>query len=306
MYLTRYGITRLACVMGLCALPLWVSTAQGQTLGGLMSHVEIGVTGNQVLIYKDDPALIPAMIGPDAFEAPFSVLNGKGYNAQFGWTALFPFDLHGDLVWVRVVDQSDGLQTFEGGWAQDSGTGIPDPQDQSMIPIFNTFGASDIWSWSGSMTHNWYAATEPGDYFATYEVYVGDALGTMNTTYTPAQVTFEFTNAIQTLYGDLNSDGYVGLDDLQIILDNWNQTTTQGDPLTGDPSGDGYVGLDDLGPLLDNWNAGTPPLPPPDVVSAVPEPATGLVWIGVAMGIAACRRRNVRFLSPGKRAGVRA
>ncbi len=302
MLRARTAIGR-ATLFALCVLLLAGSRTHGQTLGGLMSHVQIGVTGGQVLVFKDDPGLIPEMIGPDAFDAPFSVLNGKGYNAQFGWTALFPFDLHGDLIWIRVIEQSEGLQTFEGGWAEDNGTGIPDPNDQSMIPIFETFGSTDIWSWSGSMTHNWYAVTEPGEYSATYEVYVGDASGAINTAYTPAQVTFDFTNTIQTLIGDLNTDGFVGLDDLDIVLANWNQTTIQGDPLTGDPTGDGYVGLDDLDMVLGNWNAGTPP----DVDAfVIPEPVSGVVWLGCLLSVTVRGRRCSSPLPPQERVGVRA
>ncbi len=59
--------------------------------------------------------------------------------------------------------------------------------------------------------------------------------------------------------GDLNKDGYVGLDDLDIVLENWNQTVAPGSYYSGDPTGDGYVGLDDLDIVLNNWNAGTPP-----------------------------------------------
>ncbi len=69
------------------------------------------------------------------------------------------------------------------------------------------------------------------------------------------------------LQGDLNGDGFVGLDDLDIVLTNWNQNVTpDSEP---DPSGDGFVGLDDLDIVLNNWNKGTPP-----TVSVVPEPAT--------------------------------
>ena len=79
------------------------------------------------------------------------------------------------------------------------------------------------------------------------------------------------------LPGDLNGDGYVGLDDLDLILNNWNQSVTIGDPLLGDVSGpsgnpDGYVGLDDLDVVLINWNAGTPPalnIPEPSVIATL-------------------------------------
>jgi hypothetical protein len=62
------------------------------------------------------------------------------------------------------------------------------------------------------------------------------------------------------LDGDLNVDGFVGQDDQNIVLANWNQTVTPpGDWLKGDPSGDGYVGDDDLNRVLGNWGEGIPP-----------------------------------------------
>lgn len=79
-----------------------------------------------------------------------------------------------------------------------------------------------------------------------------------------------------TLTGDLDGDGFVGLDDLDIILNNWNLSIPPGDPLA-DPTGDSFVGLEDLDLVLQNWNAGTPPAGG----SAVPEPASAaLVGMG--------------------------
>ncbi len=62
------------------------------------------------------------------------------------------------------------------------------------------------------------------------------------------------------LTGDLDGDGFVGINDLNVVLGNWNQNVTQGDLLSGDPSDDGFVGIDDLNIVLGNWNAGTPPV----------------------------------------------
>ena len=81
------------------------------------------------------------------------------------------------------------------------------------------------------------------------------------------------------LPGDLNGDGYVGLDDLQIVLGRWNTTTFAGVWSLGDPSGDGYVGLDDLQPVLDHWNEGT--LPAVSAQTPIPEPwsAAGILTL---------------------------
>lgn len=69
--------------------------------------------------------------------------------------------------------------------------------------------------------------------------------------------------------GDLDGDGFVGVADLDIVLNNWNSTTP---PIAGDPSGDGFVGIADLDMVLGSWNAGTA------TPVALPEPAMlGLV-----------------------------
>ena len=78
------------------------------------------------------------------------------------------------------------------------------------------------------------------------------------------------------LPGDLDGDGFVGINDLNIVLANWNQNVPPANPLA-DPSGDGFVGIDDLNAVLGNWNAGTPPNS-----NAVPEPASiALLTMGV-------------------------
>jgi polysaccharide biosynthesis protein PslG len=88
--------------------------------------------------------------------------------------------------------------------------------------------------------------------------------------------------------GDLNGDGFVGVDDLNIVLSAWNQTVNTGDFLAGDPSGDGFVGVDDLNVVLANWNSGTPPSA--DASNTVPEPTSMLVLVGLGLITAAKRR----------------
>jgi hypothetical protein len=90
------------------------------------------------------------------------------------------------------------------------------------------------------------------------------------------------------LPGDLDNDGFVGITDLNIVLGNWNQNVTTGDPLSGDPSGDGFVGIEDLNTVLGNWNAGTPP-----TESVIPEPGVSTLLL---IGSLTLLRRNNRHV----------
>ena len=75
-------------------------------------------------------------------------------------------------------------------------------------------------------------------------------------------------DTLYTLPGDLNLDGFVGLDDIDIVLANWNTTVTPGNILQGDPTADGYVGLTDLDVILNNWNATPGSITPASVTPA--------------------------------------
>ena len=78
--------------------------------------------------------------------------------------------------------------------------------------------------------------------------------------------------------GDLNLDGFVGIEDLNMVLGNWNTDTGIFDPPVGDSNGDGFVGIEDLNWVLSNWNAGVPP-----VAVVAPEPSSlTLLLIGPA------------------------
>jgi len=101
---------------------------------------------------------------------------------------------------------------------------------------------------------------------------------------------FTFELATPFLDGDLDHDGFVGIDDLNRVLGSWNLTVPAGNQVQGDITGDGFVGVDDLNLILGNWNVGSPP--PAEALANVPEPGVGLCLF--VASVAACSRRNMR------------
>jgi hypothetical protein len=89
------------------------------------------------------------------------------------------------------------------------------------------------------------------------------------------------------LTGDLNLDGFVGIEDLNTILGNFNAGAAFPDYPTGDVTGDRFVGIEDLNWVLGNFNAGTPPAP--GFATTVPEPSAACV---VSVGSLALLRRD--------------
>lgn len=65
------------------------------------------------------------------------------------------------------------------------------------------------------------------------------------------------------LLGDLNGDGFVGIEDLDILLANWGQAVPVGLGIFGDANGDGVVNTADLQIVISQWGMGTRPVTPP-------------------------------------------
>jgi hypothetical protein len=74
------------------------------------------------------------------------------------------------------------------------------------------------------------------------------------------------------LLGDTDLDGNVGTQDLNNVLNTWNQSNPANNPLIADLNNDGFIGIADLNQVLIAWNADV--RPPQPAVSTVPEPAT--------------------------------
>jgi hypothetical protein len=127
----------------------------------------------------------------EAYTPPTDVLNGKGYSLQFGWQISGIWSPPaGTNICVQMLNQTPGLETYQGGRR-------PVLQTRTYAPLFGTAGSDTIWHWPPPhmMCHNWYAASNPGSYEATYNVYLGDANGVPNTAYGSANVTLSWTYA---------------------------------------------------------------------------------------------------------------
>ena len=149
-------------------------------------------------------------------------------------------------------------------------------------PGFDIFGVllNDAFTWlsNGDELYGSYQLTlDPGDLFGfrveTVDGVKGAGVGTI----------YRFR-----VLGDLDGDGYVGIDDLNLVLGYWNQTVEAGNWSLGDPTGDAFVGIDDLNEVLGNWIAGTPP----DIAANIPEPGT-LILLAICglSGVGRCRGR---------------
>ncbi len=100
---------------------------------------------------------------------------------------------------------------------------------------------------------------------------------------------FTFELATPFLDGDLDHDGFVGINDLNRVLAHWNETVPEGNQVRGDSNGDGFVGIDDLNVVLGNWNVGTPPA---GVGTDIPEPVTGAMLL-LSVSLFSLRRPRI-------------
>lgn len=140
-----------------------------------MEHIMISMDGSNNLTAHvstdaDHPVLMRRFPG-EHYDGAASALDNQYYTDQYGWMLdAFIDPGAGNSIWVQLVTQTDGLETYEGGMRSMIAM-------HSFDPIFTT-GASDTsWQWSGTMTHNWYAAADLGDYSATYSVFIADDRG---------------------------------------------------------------------------------------------------------------------------------
>jgi len=152
--------------------------AQTPQMGGPMKHLMVHLHGTMLHVHIDESVPTPIMLNyGESYAGNASVLDGKMYNAQYGWMVEgFWAPPAGSFLWIEQISATPGLEVYGGGAF-------------GFAPIFGTDGSSPRIQWNGMMLHNWYAATTPGVYEATYNVYFGDASGMPTPGFQPDQVT---------------------------------------------------------------------------------------------------------------------
>lgn len=142
--------------------------AQTPQLGGPMEHVMVHLHGTMLHAHAHASGLVMQNHG-QTYAGAAGVLNGTHYNAQYGWMIEgFWSPPAGAHLWIEQTAATEGLLAYRGG-------NMMNPGD--FQPIFGADGSDTRILWDGSMLHNWYAASDPGLYTATYSVYFGDAAG---------------------------------------------------------------------------------------------------------------------------------
>ena len=305
---TCVGLMTTVASLALAAVAADRASAAVPTLGGLMNHVNVGIepitnpapgepTFRFVATMDDFKPQGETMVPPgETFDPPFDVLHGKAYNAQYGWLRSGRWGVPiGQTMVIEQFSASAGLETYEGGLGADAGgTGLIDGSPHSLAPLFGTNGSASTWDWGTAnagltMTHHWVATQTPGPHFATYALYVrDDATGTLSTFYEPGTITLRWDNPITWLAGDFNGSGAVEQGDLDLVLNNWGQSTAQGSPAgwIGAPPTE-LINQDELDAVLNHW--GTSASPNVGTV-AVPEPAM-LLPVCAAFAFSRWRRR---------------
>lgn len=245
--LVRVAIVALAIVV-----PARGSLAQGPDLGGEMKHIEVRLVGT-VLHAEVDPFVgTPVLRDTGAtYTGGASILNGTYFNGQYGWTVGgFWIPPTGAFVYLEQIDATPGLNVYAQG---------------TYAPIFSTSGASPSIRWSGSMLHNWYSTTTPGQHEATYLVYFGDAGGSPVSGYTPATVTLTFNNdLVANCLADFNADSEVDILDFLDFFDAFGQCENAPAPcpsadVNADVNGDTLVDILDFLDFFDAFGAGACP-----------------------------------------------
>ena len=165
----------------------FVGTAAGglPPLGGPMNHVMVSLGADSAFaVHAEQGGPMMLIEAPETYDGAAAVLNGTRFNAQYGWlvSGLWA-PPPGGFVEIRVVESSPGLRVYCG--RAFGGMSF-------MEPVLGTDGSAPAFNWDGAMLHNFYSATMPGVYEATYRVSIVDGAGEAIDGYEPGEVSLSW------------------------------------------------------------------------------------------------------------------
>lgn len=146
------------------------------TDGALHAHVETGTQATDLYAFPED-----------SYAGAAGVLNDSFYSSQYGWLAGGFIALEaGESIVIENTAMDAGLRVYEGGMRMMR-------EMHTYAPIFGTEGSSAQSLWSGTMRHDWFAASGLGDYEASFRLFVQDESGNEVSSYGDASVTLYFS-----------------------------------------------------------------------------------------------------------------
>ncbi len=237
-----------AFAVALVSVVVPATFATAPQLGGEMKHMFVTLAGNTVFVsIQGDPnERVVLRRYDESYDPPADVLNGAYYSGRYGWLAQGFWTVPtGKGIFVEVLDQTEGLRTFEA---------------LTFSPLFGTSGGTASWRWSTVMVHNWYAVDRCGKYEARYRVYVGDLPdGTPTDGFESATITLRWQVLPEAAPGDLTDDGDVTIADFAAFQRCFTGADTQAVPETcgcADFDGDDDIDLVDADAFVQAWNDG--------------------------------------------------
>ncbi len=212
----------------------------------------------------------------NVFITGFTSGNYAGVNQGFSDVYLTKFDPDGTELWSRQVGTSSSEASYSvavdqmGGVYITGGTGhdLAGPHVGGIYDAFLIkFDSMGSKLWSQQLGTTGFDESTSMDVDSEGNIYISGYTGGSFDGVNEGGYDAFLIKLVAPLAGDLNGDGFVGVDDLMMILGAWNQILPVNE-LLADPSGDGFVGIDDLNIILSNWNAAAP------AQLSIPEPST--------------------------------
>ncbi len=169
------NVTKIVSAAAVVALAGSADAQVWPQFEGAMKHVLITFDGTNVGVEIDhlvnpEPTPLPMKDYGDAHTSPADVLDGMYISSQYGFLADGFISLPQDsAIWVEMTNSTAGLEIYEGGMRMMRA-------NHTYAPLFGTDGSDANWQWNGNMHHPWVAAPALGDYEASFNVYLGDAV----------------------------------------------------------------------------------------------------------------------------------